>query len=153
MEKILNMQDVWDNGLVSSTALSGTELDSFKERTAANCGVARRWTFQGTSYETSHRVRLLPDQYGLVYYEKDDPRSKRLVVVNGDKTHRVTIEVPRIDENSIPSEGYLSLPPSAARFGGIEWGCEGNDGHSDYLFDFDWTTGLLIRYARPTRPW
>lgn len=50
-------------------------------------------------------------------------------------------------------EGYLSLPPSSARFGGIEWGCEGNDGYTDYLFDFDWNTGKLLRYARPTRPW
>ena len=56
--------------------------------------------------------------------------------------------------NLVPDqEGYLALPPSSACFGGIEWGCEGNDGYTDYLFDFDWQTGELLRYARPTRPW
>jgi hypothetical protein len=63
------------------------------------------------------------------------------------------IGVPRIDENSRPEDGYLSLPPSSARFGGIEWGCEGNDGYTYYLFEFDWQTGALLRYAGPTRPW
>lgn len=86
-------------------------------------------------------------------FENDDLRTGRLVVLNGDGTQRVVIGVPRVDANSSPEDGYLALPPSSACFGGIEWGCEGNDGHIDYLFEFDWNTGTLLRYARPTRPW
>ena len=76
-----------------------------------------------------------------------------LIVLNGDGSQRAVIDVPCVDANSRPLKGYLSLPPSSARFGGIDWGCEGNDGYTDYLFEFDWSTGKLLRYARPTRPW
>lgn len=90
---------------------------------------------------------------GLVHFQNDDIQTGCLVIRNGDGSERAFIKVPRIDVHSRPGKGYLSLPPSSARFGGIEWGCEGNDGHTDYLFDFDWNTGKLLRYARPTRPW
>lgn len=153
MAEIKNLQDVWDNGAISLASLSGDEIDEFKQRTNAIKVVARKWMYEGKMYQTPYQVRLLPDQFGLVHYKNGDPRSKSLVVLNGDGNQRVVIDVPRVDSNSRPENGYLALPPSSARFGGIEWGCEGNDGHTDYLFEFDWQTGSLLRYARPTRPW
>lgn len=153
MDKIDNLQDVWDNGLTASANLSVEEILEFKKLTNAHRVIARKWRCQGRVHETSHQVRLLRDQTGLVFYQDDDPRTGRLVVMNADGSQRIIIGAPRVDANSRPKEGYLSLPPSSARFGGIEWGCEGNDGYTDYLFDFDWNTGKLLRYARPTRPW
>jgi len=153
VEKIENLQDVWDNGSVAPASLTGDEIDQFKQRTKALRVVARRWLYQGKVHQTPYYVSVLPDQSGLVHYEDGDPRSKRLVVLNGDGTRRVVIGVPRVDANSRPEKGYLALPPSSASFEGIEWGCEGNDGHTDYLFEFDWNTGALLRYARPSRPW
>ena len=153
MEKLENLQDIWDNGTIASASLSVEETQEFKKRTNAQRVVARKWLYRGKECLTTHQVRLLRDQTGLVFYEDDNPRTGRLIVLNADGTQRVVIGVPRIDANSRPEDGYLSLPPSSARFGGIEWGCEGNDGYTDYLFDFDWQTGALLRYARPTRPW
>lgn len=153
MGKIENLEDVWDNGVVADAALSGDEIDRFKSATNAQRVIARRWIHQGKLNQTPYFVRTLPDQTGLVHYEGNDPRRKRLIVLNADGSQRVVIGVPHIDANSRPENGYLSLPPSSAHFGGIEWGCEGNDGYTDYLFDFDWQTGALLRYARPTRPW
>lgn len=153
VDKVKNMQDIWDNGVVSHASLSGEEIDLLKQRTNATRVVYRRWVYQEKSHQTTHGIRLLPDQSGFVYYENDDPLTKRIVVLNGNNTLRLIIGVPRVDANSVPEDGYLALPPSSARFGGIEWGCEGNDGHTDYLFNFDWTTGRLLNFARPTRPW
>ena len=153
MELIKNLEDVWDNGTIASAHLSGNEIDRFKSVTNAQRVIARQWICHGELHQTPYFVRLLPDQSGLVHYENNDPRSKRLIVLNADGSQRVVIGVPRVDANSRPEEGYLSLPPSSAHFGGIEWGCEGSDGYTDYLFDFDWQTGALLKYARPTRPW
>jgi hypothetical protein len=153
VDKIENLQDVWDNGVVASASLSVEQTQEFKRRTNAQRVIARKWLYNSKVRHTTHQVRLLRDQTGLVCYEDDDPRTGRLIVLNGDGTQRVVIGVPRIDANSRPEDGYLSLPPSSARFGGIEWGCEGNDGYTDYLFDFDWQSGALLRYARPTRSW
>jgi hypothetical protein len=153
MGKIENLQDVWDNGVISSANLSVEETQEFKRRTTARRVVIRKWFYDGELHQTFHQVRQLQDQSGLVFYKDDDPRTGCIVVLNGDGTKRVTISVPRVDANSRPEKGYLSLPPSSARFGGIKWGCEGNDGYTDYLFEFDWQTGVLLRYARPTRSW
>jgi len=153
MNRIDNLQDVWDNGLIAPDNLSAEETQEFKKRTNAVRVVARKWIYEGKVRQTSNQVRLLRDQSGLVCYEDNDPRTGRLIVLNGDGTQRVVIDVPRIDENSRPDKGCLSLPPSSAHFGGIEWGCEGSDGYTDYLFDFDWQTGALLKFARPTRPW
>lgn len=153
MDKVKNLEDVWDNGYVAPASLSGKDIDRFKEDTNAKRVIARRWMYQGRNYQSPFYVRLLPDETGLIHYESNDPQSKRLVVLNGDESRRLVIKVPRVDSQSRPENGYLSLPPSSARFGGIEWGCEGNDGNTDYLFQFDWNTGELLRYARPTRTW
>ncbi len=153
MNKVEQLECVWDNGLSTPEQLSLEELQLFIDQTGARRVVARRWLSNNVRYKTHHQVRLLQDQSGLVFYENDDPQSRRLVVMNGDGSRRFTLGVPRIDNNSHPAKGYLSLPPSSARFGGIDWGCEGNDGYTDYLFDFDWNTGKLLRYARPSRPW
>ena len=153
MDKVQNLEDVWDNGYVAPSSLSGKDIDRFKEDTNATRVIARRWMYQGRNYQSPFYVRLLPDETGLIHYESNDPQSKRLVVLNGDESRRLVIKVPRVDSQSRPENGYLSLPPSSARFGGIEWGCEGNDGSTDYLFQFDWNTGELLRYARPSRPW
>ncbi len=153
MNKIKFLEYLWDNGLSTSADLSVQEIQEFKSRTSANRVIARKWVSEGNCYQTHHQARLLQDRSGLVFYQNDDPRTGHLVVVNSDGTTRFTLGVPRIDSNSCPQEGYLSLPPSSVHFGGIEWGCEGNDGYTDYLFDFDWSTGKLLRFARPSRPW
>jgi hypothetical protein len=147
------LQDIWDNGIMTPATLSVEEIQDFKKRKNAHRVVARTWLYKGIVHRTLHQVRQLPDKTGFVFYEDDDPRTGRIIVLNGDGTQRLVIGAPRIDANSRPEKGYLALPPSPAHFGGIEWGCEGNDGYTDYLFDFDWNTGKLLRYARPTRPW
>lgn len=153
MNQIEDLSKVWDNGAVSPASLSVEEIERFKQETGATRVVGVKWKFCGKEYGLPYYVRLLMDKTGVVHFENDDLHTCRLVVHNGDGTQRVVIGVPRIDANSRPEEGYLSLPPSSARFGGIEWGCEGSDGYTDYLFEFDWQTGALLRYARPTRPW
>jgi hypothetical protein len=154
MKTITNVRKLWNNGVESPyPALRLEDIDELKRRTGAVNVVAIRWTYCGEEHQTPHQVRVFPDRTGLVHCEGGGPAGKRLIVLNGDGTQRVTIAVPRVDANSRPKEGYLSLPPSSAGFGGIEWGSEGNDGYTDYLFDFDWNTGKLMRYARPSRPW
>jgi hypothetical protein len=153
VNEIEDIREVWNNGAISPASLSGDEIDRFKQQTGATRVVGTKWKFRDEEHEVPYYVRLLRDKTGFVHYENDDLRTGRLVVLDGDGTQRVVIGVPRVDANSRPEEGYLALPPSSANFGGIEWGCEGNDGHTDYLFEFDWNTGALLRYARPSRPW
>lgn len=154
METIIDVRKVWDNGLESPfPAKNLDDIDELKLRTGARRVVAFRWHYCGKEYETSNQISILPDKRGLVQCDGGSAAGRHLIVLNGDGTQRAVIGVPRIDKNSRPEEGYLSLPPSSARFGGIEWGCEGNDGYTDYLFEFDWQTGALLRYARPTRSW
>lgn len=153
MSHIDHIVEIWDNGVVSPASMRGTEVDRFKRQTGANRVVATQWRYAGRQYQTAFYVRLLKDWSGFVHHDQGDLRTGRLVVLNGDCSQRTVITVPRIDGSSRPEDGYLNLPPSSACFGDIDWGCEGNDGHTDYLFDFDWNTGKLLRYARPTRPW
>lgn len=153
MAIVQNLEDIWDNGSMAPSTLSGEAIDKFKSETNAKRVVRRRWICDGRVHETRYFVRLLPDRSGLVHYDNNDPASKRLIVLNADGSRRVEIDVPRIDEFSHPDNGYLSLPPSSSHIDGIEWGCEGSDGNSEYLFDFDWRTGKLLRYAKPSRSW
>ncbi|MCM0044457.1 MAG: hypothetical protein NBV65_07495 [Burkholderiaceae bacterium] len=153
MDRIENFSRVWDNGAVSSDALPVQEILRLKQATGAKKVIGTKWKHSGKTYEFPFYARLLRDQTGLVYFQNDDIRTGCLVVRNGNGSERALIKVPRINVHSCPEKGYLSLPPSSAHFGEIEWGCEGNDGYTDYLFDFDWNTGKLLRYARPTRPW
>ena len=151
--EIEDVQEIWNNGAVSAASLSGEAVEQFKRTTGAKKVTGTKWKYCGKEYEVPYYVRVLKNKTGVVHFYNGDLRSGRLVVRNGDGTQRAVIGVPRIDKNSRPEEGYLSLPPSSARFGEIEWGCEGNDGYTDYLFEFDWQTGALLRYARPTRSW
>lgn len=153
MYQIEDFEKVWDNSSVSPELLSGVAIDRFRQQSDAVKVVGATWKHGGVQHFVPYYCRPLKDRTGIVHYENGDLRSGRLVVLNGDATRRVVIGVPRVDEHSRPEEGYLTLPPSSACFGGIEWGCEGNDGYTDYLFDFDWNTGALIRYARPTHSW
>ncbi len=150
---IENLSRVWDNGTVTPDSLSVDEILRFKNETGARTVVGSKWTYRETEYETPFYVRLLADQSGIVHFANDDLQTGCIVIRNGDLSERAFITVPSVDTNSRPEKGCLNLPPSSAHFGGIEWGCEGNDGFTDYLFDFDWKTGALLRYARPTRPW
>lgn len=134
MNQIEVLRNIWDNGMTTPATLSVEETQEFKKQTNAHRVLARAWLYQGIAHRTSHQVRQLPDKTGFVFYEDDDPRTGRIIVLNGDGTQRLVISAPRIDAHSCPEKGYLSLPPSSARFGGIEWGCEGNDGYIDYLF-------------------
>ena len=154
MNTILDVRKVWNNGVESPfPAFKLDDIDDLKQRTGANRVVAFRWRYMGEDHEASDQISILPDKSGIVKCEGGSAAGLRLIILNGDGSQRVVIGVPHIDANSRPEEGYLSLPPSSSHFGGIEWGCEGNDGYTDYLFDFDWQTGALLRYARPTRPW
>jgi hypothetical protein len=154
MGTIAHLIKIWDNGIESPfPALKLEDIDELKRRTSATHVVAFRWLCDGKLHELPHPISTLPDNTGIVFCEGGAAAGKRLIVVNADGTQRMTIDVPRIDSKSNPKKGYLSLPPSSSNFGGIEWGCEGNDGNTDYLFEFDWKNGKLLRYARPTRPW
>lgn len=153
MDFIEDFFEVWDNGAISPASMRYEEVDRFKEQTGAKRVVATKWRYCDREYQVPYYVRPLKDCSGFVHHDKGDLRTGRLVVRNRDGSERVIIAVPKIDDLSQPEDGYLNLPPSSTHFGGIEWGCEGNDGHTDYLFDFDWDTGKLLRYARPTRPW
>ncbi len=153
METIKDLSRIWDNGTVSSASWSAEKIEDFKKETGAKKVVGSKWTYCEREYETPFYVRLLADRTGVVHFANDDLQSGCIVVRNGDLSERAVVTVPSIDTNSRPKDGYLNLPPSSARFGGIEWGCEGNDGYTDYLFDFDWNTGKLLRFARPSRPW
>ncbi len=153
MDSISYLSRVWDNGTITPESLSLEEMVNFKKKTGTKKVVGSKWTYRGKKYEIPFYVRPLADQTGVVHFANDDLHTGCLVVRNGDLSERAVITVPYIDTRSRPREGYLNLPPSSAHFGGIEWGCEGTDGHTDYLFDFDWNTGKLLRYARPTRPW
>lgn len=151
---ISNLRKIWDNGIESPfVALRLDDIDILKARTGARMVVAFRWSYQGKEHETPFRISLLPDNSGFVHSEDGGATAKKLVVINADGTLRIEVPVPRVGEESKTEFGYLSLPPRPACFGGIAWGSEGNDGDSDYLFDFDWNSGKLLRYARPSRPW
>ena len=93
MDKVQNLEDVWDNGYVAPASLSGKDIDRFKEDTNATRVVARRWMYQGKNYQSPFFVRLLPDETGLIHYESNDPQSKRLVVLNGDESRGLVIKV------------------------------------------------------------
>lgn len=153
MSEIENIREIWDNGALSSIDMFGNDVELFKLETGAKRVVGTKWNYCGKEYQVPYYVRILKDRTGVVHFDHGDLRTGRIIVLNGDGSRRAVIEVPRIDSNSHPEDGYLNLPPSSAHFGDIGWGCEGNDGHTDYLFDFDWQTGKLLRYARPTRPW
>ncbi len=153
MKLVRDLSRIWDNGAISLESFSVEEIERFKQETGAAKVVGSKWHCNGNEFRCPFYVRTLADRTGVVHFENDQLQSGRLIVLNADGSRRVVITVPRIDANSRPEDGYLSLPPSSAHFGGIEWGCEGNDGYKDYLFDFDWSTGKLLRYARPTRPW
>lgn len=153
MSEIEDIREIWDNGAISSASLFGDEVEQFKQETGARKVVGTKWRYCGKEYQVPYYVRVLKDRTGVVHFDEGDLRTGRFVVLNGDGSQRVVISVPRIDANSQPDDGYLNLPPSSAHFGGIDWGCEGNDGNTDYLFEFDWRTGALLRHARATRPW
>ena len=153
-----NIRYVWNNGAESPyldqmTAQDMEALDAFKRRSGAIRVVAVRWISKGQIQEAPSTLRVLRDRTGYVYCEGHGASGQALVVMNDDGTPRLKIGVPRLSDQSKPNMGYLSLPPSSANFEGIEWGCEGNDGDADYLFEFDWNSGALIRFARPPRPW
>ncbi len=153
MSEIEDIREIWDNGAISSASLFGDEVEQFKQATGAKKVVGTKWRYCEKEYQVPYYVRVLKDRTGVVHFDEGDLRTGRFVVLNGDGSQRVVISVPRIDANSQPDDGYLNLPPSSAHFGGIDWGCEGNDGNTDYLFEFDWQTGALLRHARATRPW
>ncbi len=153
VDTITNLSRIWNNGAISHESLNIDEVENFKRDSGAEKVVGSKWTFRKKEYETPFYVRLLADRTGVIHFENDDIRSNRLIVRNGDFSLRTVIDIPKIDKNSRPRQGYINLPPSSAHFGGIEWGCEGNDGYTDYLFEFDWNNGKLLRFARPSHSW
>lgn len=155
MKQIRNLSNAWDNGAISYATLSVEETQEFKRTTGAVRVVAMQWEFDERLYRRGGSdcfVQPLPDGSGLVYLIED---SSALVILNGDNTERLRIGVPRVDERSRPENGWLSLPKcsDAEGLGGIRHGCEGSDGYTDYLFEFDWTTGALLKAVRPPRHW
>ena len=113
METILDVRKVWGNGVESSfPALKLDEIDELKQRTGVTRVVAFRWRFCGKDYETSNQISVLQDKRGLVQCQGGSAAGPSLIVLNGDGSQRVVIGVPRVDANSRPEEGYLSLPPA-----------------------------------------
>ncbi|MEJ7805797.1 MAG: hypothetical protein WKG03_07750 [Telluria sp.] len=158
MSTMTNIEYVWNNGVKSkylhnSSAKDIDEIDAFKKEHNATRVIGLSWRCGGRTLNAPTTLRVLADETGYVHCEGRGSDGKALIVMNADDTHRLTIPVPRIDDRSRPEKGYMVLPPSSASFGGIRWGVEGNDGFTDYLFQFDWNTGELIACARPTRSW
>lgn len=153
MQHIENLSKIWNNGTTSPASFSVEETEKFKKSTGATKVIGARWTYDRKEIEVPFYVRLLKDKTGVAHFQDDDMLSNKIVVRNGDGSVRTVIGVPKLSDASVPEKGYLSLPPSSAHWGGIEWGCEGNDGKTDYLFDFDWNSGQLLRYVRPPLPW
>ena len=153
MDQIEDLSDVWDNGLISPASLDVEEVQQFKKATGSDKVVGARWSFGAKVIEVPFYVALLRDKSGVVHFGDGGITSRKIFVRNADGSVRTVIAVPKLSDASVPEKGYLCLPPSSAHWGGIEWGCEGNDGNTDYLFDFDWNSGQLLRYVRPPLPW
>lgn len=107
MDKITNMQNVWDNGAVSDNYSDFDDILEFKKHTGATRVVARRWNYHGQHYETPHAVQLLPDGESLVYATE---HFKTLIVLNGDNTIRCEIVPPSLSHDA------SKIDPSIYRF-------------------------------------
>lgn len=152
---ISNPLEVWDNGMTSPLEPSRDDLvehhAAFRARTGASFAIATQWTYQGVTYESSHRPIPIPDMSGLVYATRG---WKQWVVLNPDGTENFVVNVPRVSSRSVPEEGDLGEPrhmkgdPLHVMYG------EGSDGDRyDCRFFFDLHTGQLVRVQHVGRHW
>lgn len=113
--------------------------------------VATRWKHNGQTYENSNCPVPIPDMSGLVYATTG---WKQWVVLQPDGSIKSVIDVPRVNEQSVPELGYLGDPshdkdaPLHIMYG------EGSDGDKDaYRFTFDMRTCTLLRAHFVGRHW
>lgn len=143
---------VWDSSEILPWDLPATDdtvefLQDFKARTKSEHIVKLRWQCNGLPVECQFPAVPLPDRSGVVIKDNDfTPTGSRsfLRVINADGSLRVRIAVPLVDLNSKPDIGFLELPRIYLG-AGVNFGVPGNDGHVDWIFDFDWKTGKLLR--------
>ena len=155
MNKLQNAVELWDSGDTSPfnppTEDIVAWLDEFFSRTGAKKRVATRWTFQDHVYEDANCPIPIPDMSALVYAVDG---WKYWVVLNPDGTKKFTINVPKVNEQSVPELGELGEPryrqgdPPNIMYG------EGSDGYrSDCRFFFDMHTGECISVQFVGRHW
>lgn len=155
MNSLMNPLEVWDNGVVTPLDQQRHDLveyhRSIRAETGAKFTVATRWTFQGCVYEDSNCPIPIPDMSGLVYAAE---RWKYWIVLNPDGTKKFTINVPKVNKQSVPKLGELGEPryrkgdPPNIMYG------EGSDGHrDDCRFFFNMHTGECIHVQLVGRHW
>jgi hypothetical protein len=97
--------------------------------------------------ECCYPSQPLPDRTGFVFCDeahRPGAGCKYFIVINADGSERFRIHVPYVDASSDPQRGFIELPSDAVLYG-VPFGVPGNDGHLDYIFDFNWNTGELVR--------
>ena len=143
---------VWDSGATMPWERPEVEdprayYNDFKSRTGSDHVVLLRWQYGGRTVECPLPWSLpLPDRTGVVIRREADPvgsAPRYLQVINADGSDRCRIVVPVVDEHSKPESGFLEMPKE--NYYDVAFGVPGNDGYSDYVFDFDWETGKFLR--------
>lgn len=155
MDKFQGPLEVWDNGATSPfdpvTEDIVAWLSDFFSRTGARKRVATKWTYRGRTFESMECPVPIPDYSGLVYPSKD---WKRWIVINPDGTTRFTIEVPKINEQSLPEHGELGEPKYMKGYPPYIMYGEGSDGNrDDCRFFFNMHTGQLEDVQLVGRHW
>ncbi len=155
MGKIEKPMRVWDNGAVCPFDIASedpvAELDNFFRISGAKEWVATRWWYQGKRYEDKRNPVPIPDLSGLVVAEDEGNKWK---ILDPRGVEKNVIPVPKINEFSNPTLGYLGQPrhmpgtPAHIMYG------EGSDGNLEgYRFFFNMHTGTLVEAELVGRHW
>lgn len=146
------LHKVWDSGASMPWGRPDVDdpmayYDEFMSRTGSHRVVLLRWQCNSKSVECLYPGSTqLPDRTGVVMRIENDrvgPARRYLKVINADGSDRCRIVVPVVDEHSKPESGFLEMPKE--NYYDVAFGVPGNDGYSDYVFDFDWETGKFLR--------
>lgn len=134
----------WDRPVVDDVM---AYYDEFVNRTHSVKVVRLRWEFNGLEFACPFPAVPLLDRTGVVFCDeahRPGAGCKYFIVINADGSERFRIHVPNVDASSDPQRGFIELPSDAVLYG-VPFGVPGNDGHLDYIFDFNWNTGELVR--------
>ena len=148
MKQLENMAFLWDTGIISPYSKDGDEIYAFRRKTSSQSVVRLLWQLGDIKYSCPYPCEPLPDRTGLVVYDNEHSNGigvgKHLRILNVDNSPRCTLVIPNLGARSKTSQGWLDLPGNYDQLG-VSFGVPGNDGHLDYIFDFDWQTGKLLR--------
>ncbi len=147
-----HLTKIWDSGAEMPWDRPHVEdvmayYDEFTTRTRSKRVVRLRWESAGSSFTCPFPSIPLPDRTGVIFCDEAHRAGcgcKYFVVLNADGSERCRIHVPVVSAASKPGQGFIELPSEAVLYG-VPFGIPGNDGHLDYIFDFDWDTGELLR--------